>query len=104
MTNMQTAKRQLQKLKKLHSLVAPIVIIPIILTLVTGSTYQAFSLAGKGGDVIWLLELHKGHFGSLNLAAIYPFLNALGLLFMAITGGSMWLELRRIRSRRNQSS
>ncbi|MGB3765861.1 MAG: PepSY domain-containing protein [Phormidesmis sp.] len=104
MTTVQTAKRQLQKLKRLHSFVAPIVIIPIVLTLVTGSIYQAFDLMGKGDGVDWLLALHKGHFGPLNLEVVYPFLNALGLLFMAITGGSMWLELRRIRSRSNQAS
>jgi len=104
MTTVQTAKRHLQKLKQLHSFVAPIVIIPIVLTLVTGSIYQAFDLTGKGDGVDWLLALHKGHFGPLNLEVVYPFLNALGLLFMAITGGSMWLELRRIRSRSNQAS
>ncbi len=99
MATVQTAKRQLQKLKQLHAFIAPIVIIPIILTLITGSIYQGFDLAGKGGSVDWLLDIHKGHFGPVNLEAIYPFLNALGLLFMAVTGGSMWLELRRIRNR-----
>ncbi|MGB5916973.1 MAG: hypothetical protein WBG63_19065 [Phormidesmis sp.] len=94
MTTAQTTKRQLQKFKKLHSLVAPIVIIPIILTLITGSIYQVFDLMGKGDGVDWLLDLHKGHFGPINLEIIYPFLNALGLLFMAITGGTMWVDLR----------
>lgn len=104
MSNVQTAKRQLQKLKKLHSFVAPIVIIPIILTLITGSAYQVFDLAGNGGNVDWLLDIHKGHFGPLNLEAVYPFLNAFGLLFMAITGGTMWLDLRRIRNRGDRAS
>ena len=99
MTTVKTAQRQLQKLKKLHSFVAPIVIVPIILTLITGSVYQLFDLAGNGDSVDWLLDLHKGHFGPVNLEVVYPFLNALGLLFMAITGGTMWLDLRRIRSR-----
>lgn len=43
---------------------------------------------------IGLLDWHKGHFGKLNLEAIYPFLNALGLLTLAITGISMWLKIR----------
>lgn len=97
MATVQTTKRQLQKNKKLHAFVAPIMIIPIVLTLVTGSIYQAFDLTGNGGRVDWLLNIHKGHFGPVNLEVVYPFLNALGLLFMAMTGGAMWLELRRIR-------
>ncbi len=104
MSSIQPAKRQLQKFKKAHAFVAPIVILPILLTLITGSIYQAFDLAGKGDDVEWLLGIHKGHFGPVNLEAIYPFLNAFGLLFMAITGGSMWLELRRIRSQGGRTS
>ena len=100
MSTVQTTKRNLQKFKKLHAFVAPIVIVPIILTLFTGSIYQIFDLAGNGGSVNWLLDIHKGHFGPINLEVIYPFLNALGLLFMAVTGGTMWLELRRIRSHR----
>ena len=91
-------KRQFNKLKKAHAFVAPIVILPIVLTLITGSIYQGFDLAGKGDSVNWLLDIHKGHFGPVHLEVIYPFLNAFGLLFMVITGGSMWLELRRVRS------
>lgn len=103
MSNVQTVKRQLQKLKKVHAFVAPFVIIPIILTLTTGSIYQIFELLGQAGDVSWLLSIHKGNFGPLHLDFIYPFLNALGLLFMAITGGTMWLELRRIRNHGNRA-
>lgn len=56
-------------------------------------------LNGKGEAFDWLLDLHKGHFGSLNLEKVYPFLNALGLLGLAITGISLWLQTRR-RARR----
>lgn len=52
-------------------------------------------LSDKGEVFGWLLELHKGHFGSLNLDVIYPFLNALGLLTLVITGIMMWFQLRR---------
>lgn len=83
------------RLRKLHRFLAPVMIGPVLLTLITGSVYQMVDLAGKGGDFDWLLELHKGHFGSLNLEVIYPFLNALGLLTLAISGISMWLQMRR---------
>ena len=83
------------RLRRLHRLMAPIMILPILLTLVTGSVYQIVDLGGKGADFDWLLDLHKGHFGVLNLEKIYPFLNALGLLTLLITGIVMWLQVRR---------
>ncbi len=70
-------------------------LLPILLTLITGSLYQAFDTQGKGEEFDWLLALHKGHFGSLNLEVVYPYLDALGLLALAITGISMWVQLRR---------
>ncbi|HEY9670407.1 MAG TPA: PepSY domain-containing protein [Waterburya sp.] len=83
------------RLRRLHRLMAPIMILPILLTLITGSIYQIVDLGGKGGDFDWLLDWHKGHFGVLNLERIYPFLNALGLLTLVITGIFMWLQVRR---------
>ena len=104
MSTVQTIKRQLQKIKSVHAFIAPIVIIPIILTLTTGSIFQAYELLGKEDSAGWLLEIHKGNFGPIHLDVVYPFLNALGLLFMAITGGSMWLKLRRINEHGNSAS
>lgn len=83
------------RLRQLHRTIAPIMIVPVLLTLITGSIYQIVDLGGNGKDFDWLLGWHKGHFGSLNLETIYPFLNALGLLTLAITGISMWLQMRR---------
>lgn len=83
------------RLRRLHRLMAPIMILPILLTLVTGSIYQIVDLGGKGNDFDWLLDWHKGHFGVLNLEKIYPFLNALGLLTLLITGTVMWFQVRR---------
>lgn len=82
------------RLRQLHRALAPVMLLPILLTLITGSIYQMLDLMGKGDDFDWLLSLHKGAFGVLNLEIIYPFLNALGLLVLAITGISMWLQMR----------
>lgn len=68
--------------------------LPLVLTLITGVVYQMFDLVGRDGSVKWLLDLHKGNFGALNLEMVYPFLNALGLLILVITGFSMWLKMR----------
>jgi uncharacterized iron-regulated membrane protein len=83
------------RLRKLHRVLAPVMLLPILLTLITGSIYQIVDMGGKGGNFDWLLDWHKGHFGILNLEMIYPFLNALGLLILAITGISMWVQMRR---------
>ena len=77
-------------IRQLHRSLAPIMIVPVLLTLITGFVYQVVDLAGRGDDFDWLLDWHKGHFGVLNLETIYPFLNAAGLLFLAITGILMW--------------
>lgn len=79
-------------------------LLPVLLTLITGSVYQAFDTQGKGEAVDWLLDLHKGHFGPLNLEIIYPYLNALGLLVLAITGISMWSQIQRRSNRDSESA
>jgi uncharacterized iron-regulated membrane protein len=95
------ARAKLQ-LRQIHRALAPIMVLPLVLTLVTGSVYQMFDLAGQDENVRWLLALHKGKFGILNLEIIYPFLNAIGLLGLAITGISMWLKIRRQQGNRQE--
>ncbi|NJK62686.1 MAG: PepSY domain-containing protein [Synechococcaceae cyanobacterium SM2_3_1] len=88
------------RFRQFHRLFAPLIILPLLLSLVTGSTYQIAQLAGQGGDFYWLIEIHTGKFGPLDLTMIYPFLNAFGLLFMAGTGISMWIQMQRLFSSR----
>ena len=83
------------RFRQLHRILAPVMVLPVLLTLITGSVYQMVDLEGKGDNFDWLLDWHKGHFGSLNLESIYPFLNALGSLTLAITGTQMWFQTRR---------
>ncbi|MBD2039433.1 PepSY domain-containing protein [Microcoleus sp. FACHB-672] len=83
------------RLRQLHSMLAPIMVLPILLTLITGLFYQMADVADKEADFFWLLELHKGNFGPLNLEVIYPFLNALGLFTLAITGITLWFQTPR---------
>jgi len=65
------------------------------MTAITGAIFQFFDLAGQGETMQWLMALHTGRFGFLDLSQIYPFLNALGLLILAVTGISMWMQKRR---------
>jgi hypothetical protein len=88
MTNVKSGK-----FRKLHRAIAPIMALPVLLTALTGSIYQITELTGN--EAQWLLAIHKGNFGILKLAAIYPFLNAIGSIALTVTGISLWLKMRR---------
>jgi len=40
------------RLRKLHPVLAPVMILPILLTLIIGSIYQIVDLGGKGGGIL----------------------------------------------------
>lgn len=86
MTTLKKRNHYLHQVRRYHRSLAAIMVLPLLITLVTGSIYQLVDLAGQGENFDWLLDWHKGHFGILNLEIIYPFLNALGLLGLALTG------------------
>ncbi|MDJ0600998.1 MAG: PepSY domain-containing protein [Crocosphaera sp.] len=81
-------------LRQLHYKIAPFMIFPLLLTVITGTLFQVAVVTGNANDFIWLLELHRGKFGRINLEMIYPFLNGFGLLMLGITGVVMWLQTR----------
>lgn len=95
MTNSKQSTKYFQAIRRLHRLVAPIMLLPLLLTAITGTIYQIGDLSGKDREFRWLLGWHKGNFGLLNLEMIYPFLNAIGLCVLLFTGISMWFNLRR---------
>lgn len=80
------------RLRQLHRALVPFLLVPLLITLVTGTLFQMAAVSDKANNFLWLLELHRGKFGRINLEWIYPFLNALGLLTMMITGLLMWLR------------
>jgi len=81
--------------RQLHRALAPIMLFPLLLTLTTGLLFQVAVLNGKETDFLWLLALHRGKFGSINLEIVYVFLNAIGLLFLVVTGMIMWFKIGR---------
>jgi hypothetical protein len=87
-------------LKHIKYMLSPFVVLPLLLTLITGSLYQVADLTGREDEFKWLLSIHKGNFGALKLGFIYPFLNALGLLIMVVAGFLLWF---RGRARRKQA-
>lgn len=81
-------------MRKLHASLAPLMVTPLLLTLVTGSLFQIAAVTGQANDYLWLLEIHRGKFGRIDLELVYPFLNAFGLLILSITGVAMWWKTR----------
>ena len=79
-------------LRHFHRFLAPIMLLPIVLTVLTGSLFQLGEMLGQEEGVEWLLAIHKGNFGIIDLQGIYPFLNSLGLLLLLATGMMMWLQ------------
>ncbi len=80
------------RLRQIKYALAPFVVLPVLISLTTGSLYQIADLAGKDKNFDWLLDIHKGNFGIINLSSVYPFLNALGLLIMALAGITLWFK------------
>ena len=91
------------RLRQLHSLMAPIMLLPLLITLFTGMGFQIAVSLDQTSDFLWLMEWHRGKFGAINLEMIYPFLNALGLLTLVITGMVMWVQMNQ-RKRKRRSS
>jgi len=75
-------------LRKLHSNLAPIILLPFIITAITGIAYRlGRSWFGLTKDQThFLMAIHQGDFFGKQLEPIYVLLNGLGLLFMLITG------------------
>ena len=91
-------------LRKLHSSLAPIFVIPVFITATTGALFQVAATTGHAQQYLWLLDLHRGKFGRFNLEMIYPFLNSFGLLVLAVTGILMWLRTKPPRRKQNSTS
>jgi len=85
------------RLRRLHFQLAPIMILPLLLTVISGVLFQLADLTGNAKEFRWLIKAHIGNFGSLHLDKIYPFLNGFGALFLCITGIMIWLQTPRRR-------
>jgi hypothetical protein len=91
-----------QRLRRLHAGLAPVVLLPLLLTVSTGMGYRLLrDWGGLDRDSAHLLMvLHEGEwltgwFGPSG-ETLYVLLNGLGLLWMLVSGGAMALQrLRR---------
>jgi hypothetical protein len=60
----------------------------LLITAGTGSLYSL--LLEQGIDAFWLLKIHTGNFGVLNLQPVYPMLLG-GLTFVVTASGAAML-------------
>jgi hypothetical protein len=86
------------RLRQAHATVAPLVVLPLLVTVVTGLGYRVLrDWGGVDRDrAHLLLVLHEGEwltrwFGG-NGETVYVLLNGLGLLWMLATGGALLLQ------------
>ncbi|WP_413165764.1 PepSY domain-containing protein [Capilliphycus salinus ALCB114379] len=82
----------LRTLRQLHRQLAPIIILPFLITAITGVAYRlGKSWFGLSRDQVhFLMVIHEGEYLGKQLEPVYVLLNGLGLLFMLITGIVMW--------------
>ncbi len=75
--------------RKYHRIVAPIIALPLALTVLTGmlaTIIQEWSI-NTGLTSSLILSIHTGEI--FHLQAIYPILNGLGLIVLLVTGISL---------------
>ena len=72
------------KTRKLHRSITLIAVIPLLITVLSGSLYSLFQYFGL--DFFWLMRIHTGNFFFVNLQPLFtPFVGLL-TIFAIISG------------------
>ena len=82
-------------LRRLHRSLVPLAAVPLLLTALSGSLSGA--LSARGIEAFWLMKLHTGNFGGVNLQPDYSTVLGVLPLFIAaldwfVAGQSEWKE------------
>ena len=80
--------------RRIHRWLVPIAAAPLLITAGTGSLYSL--LLELNIDAFWLLKLHTGQFGWLNLQPVYPILLGVLTIIVTVSGTMMLLKRSRI--------
>jgi len=83
-------RHQQRQARRLHRWLVPIAAAPLLLTAGTGSLYSL--LLEQDIDAFWLLKIHTGDFGPINLQPIYSVI--LGVLTVVVTVSGLVLLIR----------
>ena len=76
--------------RRIHRWLVPIAAAPLLLTAGTGSLYSL--LLEQNIDAFWLLKIHTGNFGAINLQPIYSVM--LGVLTVVVTVSGLVMLIR----------
>ena len=79
-----------RRARRIHRWLVPLAAAPLLITAATGSLYSL--LLEQNIDAFWLLKLHTGQFGWINLQPVYPIL--LGALTIVVTVSGVTMLLR----------
>ena len=79
-----------RRARKVHRWLVPIAAVPLLITAGTGSLYSL--LLEQDIDAFWLLKIHTGNFGVLNLQPVYPMLLGGLTVIVTISGAAMLLK------------
>jgi len=91
---MKPAVHSQRQARRIHRWLVPLAAAPLLMTASTGSLYSL--LLERNIDAFWLLKLHTGQFGWLNLQPFYPIL--LGVLTIVVTVSGLAMLLTPSRS------
>ena len=86
----QPSRNQQRQARRLHRWLVPIAAAPLLLTAGSGSLYGL--LLEQDIDAFWLLKIHTGDFGPINLQPIYSVI--LGVLTVVVTVSGLVLLIR----------
>ena len=76
--------------RKVHRWLVPLAALPLLITASTGSLYSV--LLEQEIDAFWLLKIHTGNLGVLNLQPFYPILLGVLTVIVTVSGAAMLLK------------
>ena len=72
------------KIRKLHRSITLISVIPLLITVLSGSLYSLFQYFGL--DYFWLMKIHTGNFFLINLQPIFSPIVGFLTIFAILSG------------------
>ena len=90
---MKQAVNTQRQARRIHRWLVPLAAAPLLITASTASLYSL--LLERNIDAFWLLKLHTGKFGWLNLQPMYPILLGVLTIIVTISGIAMLLSSSR---------
>ena len=84
----------LVRVRELHQRIAPFVLLPLFVTVCSGVGYRLARdwFGASREQVHWLMTMHEGEWLGPTLEPVVVLMNAVGLLWMLITGLALLIE------------